>query len=87
MENYKKMSCVNIEMIWANEIFTRTLKLDRKEDSSDDEIIQMLYFSTNADHLLDPDRSIRGLGEGDQIKIDGRHYILRCKEGVLAESC
>ena len=80
------MSYVNIEMIWANEIFTRTLKLDRKEDSSDDEIIQMLYFSTNADHILDPDHSIRGLGKGDQIKIDGRHYILKCKEGVLAES-
>lgn len=78
---------MDIEIIWANEDRMINFKLDRKEDFSDGEIIRMLYFSINAHHILDPDHSIRGLGEGDQIKIDGRHYILKCKEGVLFESC
>lgn len=75
---------ITIKITWADNILATILEFPFA-NKSDEEIIEMVYFSTNSRHILDPDNTPRGLSKNDKISINDRHYIIKLEEGTLFE--
>ena len=71
-----------IKITWADNILATIFEFPFA-DKSDEEIIEMVYFSTNSQHILDPDNIPRGLDKNDKISINDRHYVIKPEEGIL----
>ncbi|BBG57822.1 hypothetical protein [uncultured phage] len=71
-----------IKITWADNILATIFEFPFA-DKSDAEIIEMVYFSTNSRHILDPDNIPRGLDKNDKISINDRHYVIKPEEGIL----
>ena len=71
-----------IKITWADNILATIFEFPFA-DKSDEEIIEMVYFSTNSRHILDPDNIPRGLDKNDKISINDRHYVIKPEEGTL----
>lgn len=77
-----------IKIIWADNSPTTELNYTFEfEGESDETIIQMIYFTSNAQHILSPNNSdfSKGLDKNDQISIDDRRYIIKLEKGILFE--
>jgi len=75
---------ITIKITWADNILDTIFEFPFA-DKSDKEIIEMVYFSTNSRHLVNPDNTPRGLGKDDKISINDRDYIIKLEKGILFE--